>query len=658
MGAAALQLIRRLSDAIRTPRLRSMREFAEQEIIIPTGPFAGLRFNCARQPFSRLWFDEVDSGRWRRFVGTGPTQSGKTLQCFVIPIMYHLFEVGEDVILGAPTTDIARDKWTRDILPAIKASRYRDLVPRSGAGAKGGKSEIVLIEFRNGRVLRVMTGGGDDKSRSNFTSRVVAITETDGLDESSETSREADKVSQLEARTQAFGDRARIYMECTVSTEEGRTWQEYSRGSESRVAIRCSHCRAYVTPEREHVVGWQSAEDEVSAAEHGHLACPQCGAEWTEDERVAANHDCLLIHRGQELTPEGQKTAAPPQTETLGFRWNAANNLLVKVRDIAKKEWRSARSSNEDNAEKELNQFWWAKPFKSATITLTELDAQLIAKRQTSDPQGRVPDDCKRLTLGIDVGLYLCHWTLIGWREHASPHVVEYGISEVPTKQLGEEKAILAALRGFRDTVIAQGWPGSNGVMRPAVVGVDSGWNQEIVLLFCGESQGFIATKGFGTKIKNNQRRVGDKSETGWVLRWAPPNAGYELMEHQGTKAKMLQANADHWKSWTHARIQTPMGQPGAFTLHHATQPNQHLGFAKHLTAEVKRETFEAGKGVVIWWEQKHKNNHYLDSTAIAELVGHACGERLMGEKPAAESKKPEENSISVSEFMNAGRRW
>ena len=48
----------------RPRRLRTMRQFAEEEIIIPDGPFAGRRFRCVRQPYTGLWFDAVDSGRW------------------------------------------------------------------------------------------------------------------------------------------------------------------------------------------------------------------------------------------------------------------------------------------------------------------------------------------------------------------------------------------------------------------------------------------------------------------------------------------------------------------------------------------------------------------------------------------------------------------
>ena len=85
-----------------------------------------------------------------------------------------------------------------------------------------------------------MSGGGSDKSRAGFTSRVVVITETDGMDQPGSTSRESDKITQLEARTRAYGSRKRIYMECTVSTEQGRTWQEYQQGTQSRIVLALS----------------------------------------------------------------------------------------------------------------------------------------------------------------------------------------------------------------------------------------------------------------------------------------------------------------------------------------------------------------------------------------------------------------------------------
>jgi len=145
-----------------------MRIFAEEQIIIPDGPFDGRRFRCSRQPYTGLWFDAVDSGQWSRCVATGPTQSGKTLSCFAIPMLYHMFEMGETVICGLPDMDMAGDKWREDILPAIEQSRYRDLMPSRGGGSRGGRVESP--QFANGATLKFMSGDGSDKSRAGFTS--------------------------------------------------------------------------------------------------------------------------------------------------------------------------------------------------------------------------------------------------------------------------------------------------------------------------------------------------------------------------------------------------------------------------------------------------------------------------------------------------------
>ncbi len=51
--------------------------------------------------------------------------------------------------------------------------------------------------------------------------------------------------------------------------------------------------------------------------------------------------------------------------------------------------------------------------------------------------------------------------------------------------------------------------------------------------------------------------------------------------------AGSVRVNADHWKTWVHQRLSTPIEKPGSMTLFKA-QPNEHISLAKHLTAEVK----------------------------------------------------------------------
>ena len=277
-----------------------MLAFAEQEIVIPSGPFEGLKFRADRQPFVRHWFDAVDSGRYSELVITGPSQSGKTLVGFVIPLLYHLFEVGETVIAAVPDRDIAADKWEQDIEPVLARTRYRDLLPSSGSGSKGGRS--ASIKFRNGTILRWMTAGGGDKSRAAFTSRVVCFTETDGFDIRTSTSTEADKIKQIEARTRSYPrDLRRIYKECTLTTDLGHTWQRYSQGTRSRILLPCPHCSECVAPERDDLVGWKGADSDEVARQASAFYCPSCGEQWDEEQRREANARSLIVHRGQQV---------------------------------------------------------------------------------------------------------------------------------------------------------------------------------------------------------------------------------------------------------------------------------------------------------------------------------------------------------------------
>ncbi len=490
----------------RPQRLRSMRDFAEQEIVIPDGPYQGRHFRCSRQPYTALWFDSVDSGRWSRCVATGPTQSGKTLSCFVVPLLYHLFEIGETVICGLPDMDMAADKWREDILPAIEQSRFRELLPHKGGGSRGGRVET--LQFRNGATLKFMSGGGGDKSRAGFTSRVVVITETDGMDKPGGGSRESDKITQLEARTRAYGSRKRIYLECTVSTEDGRTWQEYIKGTHSRLAIPCPHCRVWVGPERDHLMGWQGADSQAAARRTGALSCPACGEFWNEEERVQANRSAQLLHHGQEIDERGNVSGDPPATDTLGFRWSAVHNLFLSAGDFAADEWRASRAADEDNAEREMRQFVWCLPVVPLKWDESSLETSEIAQRRIDLPRGHVPGDTKWLTAAVDIGKYLLHWVVVAWRDQATGHIVDYGRIEVASADLGVEKAVLLALREFRDMVHA-GWPvaGKDGNMKiPEQAWVDAGYQTDVVYSFCRqEGVRFRPSMGRGAAQQHRQ---------------------------------------------------------------------------------------------------------------------------------------------------------
>lgn len=604
------------------PRIRSMREFAESEIMISDGPRQG-PFRCSTQPYTGLLLDEIDSGRWQRVACVGPTQSGKTLAAFVIPTLYHLFEVGETVICGVPSLEMAGDKWNRDLLPAIRASRYASLLPVDGEGSKGG--QVTSITFANGATLRFMSGGGGDKQRAGFTARVLVVTEADGLDVTGRTSREADKITQLEARTRAYGERRRVYLECTASTKEGRIWREYQQGTHSRIALQCPHCKAYVTLEREHFGGIADAESELEAEEKGAFACSACGATWTDAERRQANLRAVLVHEGQEISKPGEVTGKPRKTKTLGFRWSAANNEFASAKDIASEEWRAARNLADDNAEKAVNQFLWAMPYESMARSIDDLDVHEIASRTIAHQPRQCPRDTQRLTVGIDVGKRRCHWCAVAWSPEGTCHVPEYGVLQVAADR-GVERAIVESLREFA-VRCRLGWPIAEGPTRiPDAVWIDSRWQTSTVERFCYEAGGEIYKPTAGLSAVNRQVYRQPSASRGQVIAIGEQ---YHLLRLPKTNLRAVRINADAWKSWAHARLRTPVGSPGAMTLYSAHE-REHEEFARHMLAERKVQEYRPGKGVIDRWEQVSKANHWLDALSIACAAGHYVGVRLL----------------------------
>lgn len=420
-----------------------MAEFAEQEITLPNGPRAGLKFRLDFMPWTRLLFEQIDAGAWRRIFMRGSVQSGKTLLGMQIPALYHLCEIGEDIIFAAPTVDLATDIWKDRVMPVLRASRYRHLWPHRGAGSRGGKASSVRL--LNGASVRFMGAGGGDEQRSSHTARVVILTEIDKMDVPGETSREADPITQFEARTTAYGDRARIYGECTTSIEEGRIYQETDiYGTATRVVIQCPHCGNYIYPERDQFRSWQSADNVVAAAERARYVCQKCEAEWTESDRTKALQSPRLLHRGQSIDPDGNVHGDAPETVTFGITWNMMHSPVVSMGNIAEREWRAEHSQSESDA-RAIAQFVWSIPFKGDAKAV-QLSYPLLAQHTRDwhfDPICAIPGRDERLrdpipaniefTIGaIDVQKHELYWTVDGFsRDDYTRWTLAWGVQEI-----------------------------------------------------------------------------------------------------------------------------------------------------------------------------------------------------------------------------------
>jgi hypothetical protein len=661
--APAREELRWFLSHCRAPKIRSRRQFAEDEIILPEGPYKGRRFKAARQPFTSLWLDAVDQGRWQRVVTTGPSQSGKTLVATLIPLLYHLFEIGETVGFALPDMDMADDKWRKDILPTIERTRFRELLPIAGEGARAGKVKNMVV-FRNGAALKFFSGGGGDKSRAGFTCRVLIITEANAFGGSAETSDEASKLEQLFARLRSFGSSALAYLECTVEIETDVIWSAYKSGSESRIACPCPHCGAFVSPEREHLRGWQEAADAEAARSAGHFFCPSCEAALDDEPRAEMNRRAVLLHRGQIVEDKTVRGDAP-QTRTLGFRWSAFHNLFASAADLAQDEWEAARAADEDSAERKMCQFVWCLPYKGQGDEGQILQANLLTTRLGKTGRGIIPAGTIAVTVGCDMGKRLAHFDVKAFAPDGSPHLADYGRFEIASDDLGEERAILAALRQFRDEIILPGFPIENSSDRwvPDQVWIDARWQggkegSDAVYAFIRECDTrddsrdrFRPTFGYGSGLFRAERYARPRAVSKTIT---AIGEGYHFVRDLAAHVLRVEIDVDYWKGWFHTRLSMPVlredgtRNPGALTLYKVPMPKEHTSIAKHWTAERLVREYVAGKGEVVRFVRLSRNNHWLDAGGLGSAAAHFCGVRIIAPTPKPAAPPPASEPLTT----------
>jgi len=649
------------------PRLRSLSQFARDEISLPNGPFEGRRIRREYQPAHFEWFEAVDAAirgkTYNRFAMVAPVQSGKTLAGMVAPMLWVLFEWGETVILGAPTEEIAHDKLRQDIMPVLRRTRYFELMPTTGRGAKGGFINSDHIAFGNGAELKIMSGGGNDAARSGYSSRWVFVTETDKMDTPTASSREASPVDQLIDRTRAF-DRhggAFVFLECTASQSGGRIWQEWLTGTQSRFAIDCPRCRRAVVLERRHFRGWEQADSAKNAGRLARWHCPSCSTPWTEAERFAAAQTARIWHCDSPAGDDWQSAAwsadaVPRDTHTLSVRLGAAENCFVTDATMASDAWATLSDdlSARREAEKTCQQKTFAEPWDGQEVAIEGLLRwQDVAARVSGLGRGELPPACRLVTRGVDVGARWLHWATVAWAEDGSGWIVDYGREGTGAAQTEKhERSKQDAQREAIELVPqALGALHAQLLAASAETWVDVGWGPLYdVLVATVRRVGWVATKGFGQTAKDGLARTTYRCPEA-VERWA---GGHKPPADSRGSQYVLSLDPDYTLGQIHQRLRIQPGNAGALVLW-GTSPAEHRPFAQQLCAQqlatvegiTKWRYFTPAGGEV----KSPEPNHWLDAVGLAASAAARRGVRI----GAAVSPASTRRLVSLEELARMG---
>ena len=238
---------------------------------------------------------------------------------------------------------------------------------------------------------------------------------------------------------------------------------------------------------------------------------------------------------------------------------------------------------------------------------------------------------------------------MCAWDDDFTGYVIDYGawpdqrrryfsLSDAnPTLQssfphAGLEGQLYGGLEKLTDELLGREWLRRDGTpLKVERCLIDANWGDstEVVYQFCREARfANVILPSHGKYIgasskpmSEYKRMVGDRVGHNWRM---PNIRGKRAVRH-------VVFDTNFWKSFVQARLQTAMGDRGCLSLW-GREPERHLLYAEHMTAEYKVRTEGRGRTVDEWkMRPEAHDNHWLDGTVGCAVAASMCGCVLPG---------------------------
>jgi hypothetical protein len=272
------------------------------------------------------------------------------------------------------------------------------------------------------------------------------------------------------------------------------------------------------------------------------------------------------------------------------------------------------------------------------------LSADQIAAKVSGHQREQVPLGCARLTMFVDVQGKALFYLVAAWEDDFTGYVIDYGTEPdqktgyftlrdmrrtlaTAAPRAGVEGAIYAGLERLVASHLAREWRRDDGAMvRIDRCLIDANWGSstDVVYQFCRQSpHAGVLMPSHGRYVgassipfSDYKRKRGERIGLNWRV---PVVTGKRAVRH-------VVFDTNYWKSFVHARLAVPMGDPGCLSLY-GSKPEAHRLLAEHLTSEYRVKTEGRGRTVDEWkLRVDGLDNHWLDC-----LVGTAVAASMQG---------------------------
>ncbi len=312
------------------------------------------------------------------------------------------------------------------------------------------------------------------------------------------------------------------------------------------------------------------------------------------------------------------------------------------------------------------------EPLPEVQATDDLLTADQIAAKVSGHQRGQVPLGCTRLTMFVDVQGKALFYLVAAWEDDFTGYVIDYGTEPdqkaayftlrdlrrtlaAAAPRAGVEGAIYAGLERLIGATVAREWRRDDGAMvRIDRCLIDANWGSstDVVYQFCRQSpHAGVLMPSHGRYVgassipfSDYKRKRGERIGLNWRV---PVVTGKRAVRH-------VVFDTNYWKSFVHARLAVPMGDPGCLSLF-GSKPEPHRLIAEHLTSEYRVKTEGRGRTVDEWkLRVDGLDNHWLDCLVGAAVAASMHGAVLFGTDAEATPRR----RLRLSALQHGRKTW
>jgi phage terminase large subunit GpA-like protein len=565
------------------------------------------------------------SPSYSRVVAVLGSQMGKTEAMWNV-LGHRLQDDPAPVLYFGPTQKLVESYSESRVMPMLRSAPV--LWDRL---AKGKKNKITEKFFAGVRL-----GFGWSGSATELAGHPAALVLVDERDRMDNVKGEGDPVLLAEARTATYPD-GRVIVASTptvgnVQTEVDEAsglerwrvadekdvaspiWRLWQKGTRHEWAWPCPDCGDYFVP-RFKLLKWPEGATPEEARTKTRMVCPHCGTLIDDLAKEQMNARGRYVAPGQKVDKEGNVTGAPPPGRTASF-W--ASGLCSPWRSFGSRAsdfLAAARAGNPDEIQVALN---------TGMGELYAIGGDAPAWEEVRDlregyASGEVPEEAQVITCGVDVQKNRLVYAVRGWGWNNESWLIEAGDVWGETEHdavWGELAALLA-----RDY----------GGKRIRLMLIDSGYNpgekdrnpDNQIYKFCRAHRGYaFASKGHDKQDKPVKASKIDVSWRGKIIK-----NGLDLWH----------VDTDYVKSWVHARLEWPKGEPGGWHLPSDVTDD----YCMQLVAEART----VGASGRVHWIRIRRENHFLDVEGLNVAAAHILRLHALPKIEKQETAAPREKA-------------